>query len=720
MRRLHFPLRTASLTLDPVSTAVLSHTSPNGAAAPEPGAPLAPAVPRRRVAPLDGLRGLALLAVLAYHLAPSAAPGGFLGVETFFVLSGYLLATLLLDEHVRTGAIDAMAYFRRRARRMAPALGVLVAVLLVAGPMVAPDDAHRLGGDLVSSVLGLTNWHLIADQASYFDRLGRPSLVRHLWSVAVELQFYVLCPFVVAWVARRRRAVAARALLAGVALSAGVMALLYRGADPSRAYYGTDARLGALLAGVLLALLLHQQRRRAPDVPAPRRARTAVVGAVGLAGLLALYLAAGDQGRFSYPLAFLATQAATAAVIAAALRPGPVAAVLGNRRLRWLGRRSYGIYLWHWPAVALLRPGVDVDWHPAVAGTVSVVVALVLGAVSYGLIERPMLAASRATGRSEPVRRRTGPVGWAAAAVVAGGVFGLFLHLPRTDPLAETLRAGQQLLAAQHPPVPAPTVPSTVPPTTAAPTTTLPPATAPPSTEAPPSSTVAPAPQPAPVPAPAPAPAAAPAPPVAAPRPAPASTVTAVGDSIMVSAAAALRDRLGPTGFIDAVMNRQFRDAAAIVRAMRDAGTLGSVVVVHLGTNGPVTPADIDAVVAEAPATVPVLLVNVRSHTAWAASVNQVLAEAPARHPRVKIVDWYAASEGHREWFQSDGTHFRTMSGPGANAYADLLVGSVPPPPAPAPAPPPAPVTDPATAVPTPVEPATTTVPPAAPPPPPA
>jgi outer membrane biosynthesis protein TonB len=255
--------------------------------------------------------------------------------------------------------------------------------------------------------------------------------------------------------------------------------------------------------------------------------------------------------------------------------------------------------------------------------------------------------------------------------------------------------------------VPTPTVPETVPPTTAAPTTTQPPATAPPATEAPPSTT-APVPQPAP--GPAPVPAATAALPAAAPQPAPAASVTAIGDSIMVSAAGALRDRLGPTGFIDALMNRQFRDAAAVIRAMRDAGTLGSVVVVHLGTNGPVVPADIDSLVAEVPAAVPVLLVNVRSHTAWAASVNQVLAEAPARHPRVKVVDWYAVSEGHREWFQSDGTHFRTMSGPGANAYADLLVGSVPPPPAPAPAPPPPalPVTDPAASVPPPADPATT------------
>ena len=664
-----------------VSTAVVSpsrvrRTSPTGAA----GDPGAPSGERGRVAPLDGLRGLALLAVLAYHVSPSTARGGFLGVETFFVLSGYLLASLLLDEHARTGAIDVMAYAARRVRRIAPALLALLAGLLVLGPVLAPDDAHRLGADIVSALSGLANWHLIAEQSSYFERVGRPSFVRHLWSVAVEVQFYALCPFVMAWVVRQRRTTAVRALAAGVAVSATAMAVLYRSGDPSRAYYGTDARVGALLAGVLLAVVLDGARRRGPPGPVPRWA--AAAGPAALAVLGVLYLAADDRARLSYPLAFLAAQAATAAVIVAALRPGPVAQLLGHRRLRWLGRRSYGIYLWHWPVVVLLRPGIDVDWPPVVAGAVGIALAVALGALSYGLVERPLLAPPTGTA---PVHRRTVRIGAVAAVVTTVALGVLFVNLPRSDPLAATLRAGQRVLAAQPPPVPAPV------PTSAAtvPTTTAPPPPVVDTTVAPP---VAPAPVPTPAPPAAPAPDPPPPdpvpPPAVTPPPAVPTAVTAIGDSIMVSAAAALRDRLGPAGFIDAFANRQFPEAVTIARRMRDAGTLGSVLVVHLGNNGPVKAADVDTLVREVPPSVAVLLVNVRVHTAWEGAVNRTLAEAAARHPNVTLVDWYAGSEGHREWFQSDGTHFRTTSGPGANAYADLIVRSMPPPTAPPPPPP--------------------------------
>src|SRR4051812_17493413 len=226
---------------------------------------------RQRIAALDGLRGLALVAVLAYHTAPDLFPGGFLGVDIFFVLSGFLLTTLLLGEFAKAGAIDRLAYAVRRVRRIAPALLMLLTALVVFVPILAPGAPHRLPGDIVSSVLGVTNWHLIRDGSSYFAQAGRPSFVRHLWSIAIEIQFYVLCPFLVGWLARRRPKVAIGALVAGIAASATLMGLLYSWPDPSRAYFGTDTRIHALLMGCLVAVVLHHRRAFWTSTDAMRR-----------------------------------------------------------------------------------------------------------------------------------------------------------------------------------------------------------------------------------------------------------------------------------------------------------------------------------------------------------------------------------------------------------------------------------------------------------------
>ncbi|MGH9156148.1 MAG: acyltransferase family protein [Acidimicrobiales bacterium] len=610
---------------------------------------------RGRSAALDGLRGLALVAVLAYHAAPSTVAGGFLGVEVFFVLSGYLLAAALLDEHRRTGAIAGWRYARRRVRRVAPALAALLAGLVVFWPLVAPDAAHRLAGDVASSLAGVTNWHLIADGTSYFDRVGRPSPVRHLWSVAVEVQFYVLCPFLVAGLARwRRRRLEAAALAAGIGLSALVMAVLHRSGDPSRAYYGTDARVGALLTGVLVAVLLGS---RSGPAAARRRPRKDRLGGVGLAVLVVLFLVADDRARLSYPAAFLAAQAATAAVIVAVRRGrSPAGSALGSEPLRWLGLRSFGIYLWHWPLVVLLRPGVDVSWSPAVAGLVIVALAVVLGTLSYGLVERPLLR--RRTRWRPPGTRPARPVLGGIGALAAAALVGLYLRIPATDPLAESLTAGMRLLDEQPaPPSPAPAV------TDAAP--------APPATQAPPVAEAVPPPPPEVTPEPT---AAVPAPAAVAP---PGGAVSAIGDSVMISAAGALQSRLGPSVFIDARNSRQFAEGVVLARRMREEQRLAPVVIVHLGNNGPVRPADIDALMRELAGVPRVILVNVRVEAPWRDSVNETFANAANRYPAITLVDWNRSSDDHRAWFQADGTHFRTTSGPGANAYADLIVGAV-------------------------------------------
>lgn len=350
--------------------------------------------PLRHIPALDGLRAVAVVGVMLFHGGVSWMPGGFLGVDVFFVLSGYLITTLLLRERVGQGRIDLRAFWVRRLRRLLPALLLLLAAVGIAAPfLVDPLERASVRGDGLAALAYVANWRFVFTEQSYFS--GAPSPLRHLWSLAVEEQWYVLFPVVVAVALRRARRITP--LLAGLVAAAAASALwmshLVPGSvDPSRAYYGTDSRAHSLLVGAILAVAAAQW-------PLHRFRRTlAGAGVVGAAGVGAAYVLVHEGDTWMYRGGFLGLAVLSAALVAGIALPRPdlpLARVLAARPLVAIGQVSYGLYLWHWPVNVALTPrrtGLDGDawWQdPALLG-LRTAVAVAFTVASYRLVEVPV------------------------------------------------------------------------------------------------------------------------------------------------------------------------------------------------------------------------------------------------------------------------------------------------------------------------------------------
>lgn len=359
-------------------------------------------VPTRQPA-LDGVRALAVLAVVAFHSEVDLVGGGFLGVDVFFVLSGFLITRLLLAERRHHGRVDLGAFWSRRVRRILPALIVLIAGIAVLGAVVGlpAGSAERLPGDAVAALASVANWHLLADDGGYFALTETPSLLEHTWSLSIEEQFYLLwAPIVAAsaaWlvasggaddVRRRRRAVAG--ILCGVVVSAAWM--WWRAQDPATedaAYWDTLARLqGPLLGAALAVVLAGPWRARVLDRSPRVVPLTAAVGGLAVLVLLVVGVDATTPGL--YPWAFLAAGLA-AAVLVAGLdlhAAGPVHHALAWRPIAALGLVSYGVYLWHWPLLFLVT-GARTGLEGPPLHALRLVLTVAAAVASFVLVERP-------------------------------------------------------------------------------------------------------------------------------------------------------------------------------------------------------------------------------------------------------------------------------------------------------------------------------------------
>jgi peptidoglycan/LPS O-acetylase OafA/YrhL len=374
---------------------------------------------------IDGLRAIAVLAVVGFHAAVPGLFGGYLGVEVFFVVSGFLITALLLAEQAKTARIDLPSFWLRRARRLLPALAALIFVALLLSVTLAPDALAQTRADAAAAAVYASNWLQIVSHRSYFMEIDRPPLLQHLWSLAVEEQFYLIWPLIVVVLARYgRRKVGAIALLGSV-LSALWMARLF---DPSldrtRVYVGSDTRASGLLMGAALAALLHAPLGLQGGAlgRAARLCREALA-CVGLGFLVWAFTHVDGQAAFVYRGGLFLVDLASCALLAGIATPTLLSQFLGASPLVWLGRRSYGLYLWHWPIFAVTRGELDVAASGARLLALRIGLTFVASEACYRLVEVPVRrGALERSARKHPVL-----VGAGALLLASGGAALIFM-----------------------------------------------------------------------------------------------------------------------------------------------------------------------------------------------------------------------------------------------------------------------------------------------------
>lgn len=602
---------------------------------------------------LDGLRALAVIAVVIYHMNATALQSGLLGVTIFFVLSGYLITGLLIREWSTTKKINLPQFWLRRVRRLFPAIVFVLLGTIVLTGVFAPDMLTKLRNDIVAALLFFTNWWYIFQDVSYFEAMGAPSPVTHFWSLAIEEQFYLIWPPLLLLLLSKRvkkRHIQLGLLVTAIA-SAAAMAILYSPqADPSRVYYGTDTRAFSLLIGAFLAFEFPPARVNGhgrQGFTARDRKIALGVGSAALAGILVMMVAVNGYSPFLYygGIALLSLLAG-ALIITLADGRSPLARFFALRPLVWIGKLSYSIYLWHYPLLLLMNPRNFTGETPWFAYVGQALVILAVSAISYYVVETPLRKG--AIGKAiKGIREKQLTVGeyalhhavqLGAGCILAVAAVVCLIAVPPTATQQNT-QLESAVVTPEAPPEDAPPPPQerTVEEMLA-------------STEG--------------------------------ETPADKARNTdflLIGDSVSV----ALSDSGGygyfgdafPRATLDAAIGRQLYTAKDVYQQHVDGGWNGPAAIFEVGTNGPATADDVREMVESVPSDKYVYLVNVRSPDPLQDVNNALLQQAADEHENVRIIDWHAASAGHDEYFDGDGTHL--TAGDGCQAYLALIAGAL-------------------------------------------
>ncbi|HTR75106.1 MAG TPA: acyltransferase family protein, partial [Solirubrobacterales bacterium] len=589
---------------------------------------------------LDGLRAISVVAVLLYHYRDdrSLLRGGFLGVEVFFVISGYLITALLLAERRRTTSVSLRNFWLRRARRLLPAVGVLIAVAMVVSAIADPGKIDQTRGDALASLFYFANWHFIFAHTSYFEQFGRPSLFTHLWSLSVEEQFYLFWPLVfAAGMKLFGRGRLLLGVLAGAAASVVLAWILFNpGHDASRVYYGTDTHAIGLLAGVALALVWSPTVLRLPS----HRSGPLVGPILDALGVIALgYLILSFVHVHDYDLAlwhggYAWIALASVLLLAALAHPAArLGGILGRPALLWLGLRSYSFYLWHWPVLVMTRPGIDIDLPRGILIPLQLILCLILADLSYRFVELPFSGKAKVPKMPDGWLRIARPallvsvlgviliVGWsgivktggsnpASAAASTATVAKVHAKLPPQETAREKgspQRSGhgrqskqdQRPRATKHWP-----------------------------------------------------------------------RIIMLGDSVMIGAEEKLAARLGPGFSMDAEVGRQAEQFLEIIEKIKREGHHPTAMVIQWGNNGPLYSEDMEALRKATTNVGQLFLISDHAPVSWQDESNHAIREASEDWHHTTEIPWARVAEEEGESLFWDGIH---LTPKGAGVYARLV-----------------------------------------------
>ena len=574
----------------------------------------------RYIPAIDGLRAVAVIAVMLYHLGFTWIPGGFLGVDLFFVISGYVITRLLLDSIQRSGGLDLRAFYKARIRRLFPPLVFMIFVTIIYIGIWAPETMRRFISDSPFALLGGMNWWLVFRQTDYFDTISRPPLLQHTWSLGVEAQFYFIWPLILLLVLRQfgKAKIPGAALI--IAAFSGIALLLVsyevdaaNTSQVSHVYFGTDTHSIGLFLGAALAVswvpqnLQEQVNRRAQDF-------IDGIGVIGFVGLLGVFLLVNESDPTLYKLAFPLAGIFGCAILTSIVHPASrFAPILSSRVAVWIGERSYAIYLWHWVVFQVTRPAVDLEGSTWALYALRILVVFALADISLRLVELPVRS-GLVEYWFKGMKYRTKNVQRRQKSTVVASV--LLLILGTSYISANAISQSDKEMAIVKQQLEQPVQPSE-------PTETQ------------------------------------------------TGGLWVTGDSVILGIHYEL-DARSPIAIINARVGRQAPELIEVMKADK-ANAVDSTVIFNMGNNNKLTSDQVMAVFEEVKNQPRIIVVNTAVPRGWRDENNALIAQYAALYGAT-VVDWASISMGHPEYFAPDGVHLVPA---GVRAYVDAITATL-------------------------------------------